>query len=224
MMNELSSYFLSSFRSLVPLINPPGSAVEVLGIVGLGNRGLYRSLARKVAINTALLLAVTVVAGPYVLRCFGISIGILQIMGGLVLVELGWGMLHRGDGEKEGTLQVARGSREAEQDYWRSRTFYPLTYPITVGPCSVTVILALSTQASGLAPAGRIFALTGVMLCLIVMSILIYFCYAYAPLAAGVFSPKYVTGLMKFIPLLVLCIGAQLAWNGLAVLLKTLHT
>ncbi|RXH58134.1 MarC family protein [Granulicella sibirica] len=78
MMNELSSYFLSSFTSLVPLINPPGCAAEVLGIVGLGNRGLYRSLARKVAINTALLLAVMVVGGPYVLRCFGISIGIFK--------------------------------------------------------------------------------------------------------------------------------------------------
>ena len=44
-----------------------------------------------------------------------------------------------------------------------------------------------------------------------------------ADLAAGMFSPSYGIGLMKSIPFLVLCLGAQLAWNGLAVLLKTVH-
>src|ERR1700761_3069346 len=97
MNSELSRYFLSSFTSLAPLINPPGSAMELLGIIGVGNKSLYQKLARKIAINTILFLTLTGLVGPYLLRCFGISIGILQFMGGLVLVALGWGMLHKNE-------------------------------------------------------------------------------------------------------------------------------
>lgn len=224
MTSEIYKYFLSSFGSLAPLINPPGSAVELLGILGFGNRGLYQRVARKVAINTALFLTVTGLAGPYLLRCFGISLGILQVMGGLVLVGVGWRMLHKEEGAMHVTdIKAGEVGGDAAKSYWMSRAFYPLTYPITVGPCSVTVMLTISSQANALVPASRIFAWAGVMLCLLLMSLLIYVCYACAPLAGGAISPGIITGLIRVVPFLILCIGAQLSWNGIRLLLKTLH-
>lgn len=224
MNTELSRYFLSSFTSLAPLINPPGSAMELLGIVGFKDRQIYRNLARKIAVNTIVFLTLTGLAGPYLLRCFGISIGILQFMGGLVLVGLGWSMLHKEDGAAHVSVPNVISPRGSEEAYWQSRAFYPLTYPITVGPCSVSVMLTLSTQVNTLMPANRVMAWIGMVLCLLLMSILIYVCYALAPLAAGAVSPGIVSSLMKITPFLILCVGAQLSWNGLQSLLKTMHT
>ena len=52
----------------MPLINPPGTALEFLEVVGLGENKPYKALARKIAINTTLFLAVVMVAGPSGLR------------------------------------------------------------------------------------------------------------------------------------------------------------
>jgi hypothetical protein len=53
--------------------------MEPRGIAGLGNEGLT-NLARKLAINTPLSLAVKGVAGSCVLLCFGISLESIQQM------------------------------------------------------------------------------------------------------------------------------------------------
>jgi small neutral amino acid transporter SnatA (MarC family) len=100
-MHKVSKYFASSFIWHAPLINRPGSAVELPGIIGFGNRSLYTCLVRKVAIKL-IFLAVTGLAGPYLLQCFGISFAILQLAGGLVLVGLGAGMLQTEEDLKHG--------------------------------------------------------------------------------------------------------------------------
>lgn len=72
----VAKYFILGFSALLPLINPPGSALELLQIVGLGEEKPYKHLARKVAVNMVILLTVTAIAGPRVLQFFGISIEI----------------------------------------------------------------------------------------------------------------------------------------------------
>ena len=72
-MNEVTKYFVLGFSALVPLINPPGSALELLSIVGLANVEPYKTLAKKISVNMLIFLAVAGFAGPYVLEFFGIS-------------------------------------------------------------------------------------------------------------------------------------------------------
>jgi multiple antibiotic resistance protein len=49
---------------------------------------LTKIVARKIAINTVLFLVVVAMAGPYVLEFFGISVDILQVVGGTVLAAM----------------------------------------------------------------------------------------------------------------------------------------
>jgi multiple antibiotic resistance protein len=223
-MNEASKYFILGFSALLPLINPPGSALELLGIIGLDDQTPYKTLARKVAFNTALLLTVTGLVGPYILHFFGISIEILQLMGGLVLVAMGWGMLNKQEGKQESNdPHVRRAAVVCVTKYWESQAFYPLTFPITVGPGSVAIMLTLGVQARSLLLTERLSAFAGLLLSLIVMSVLIYFFYAYAPMAAQKVSPSVVQGFMRIVAFLLICIGGQIAWNGLHTLFNSIR-
>ena len=47
---------LLAFSALLPIINPLGSALVFLGVVGSAPPTLYRSLARRIAINNVLFL------------------------------------------------------------------------------------------------------------------------------------------------------------------------
>jgi multiple antibiotic resistance protein len=58
-----------------------------------------------------------------------------------------------------------------------------------------------------------------VFLAIIVLSILVYFCYAYAPRISKAIPPSTAHGILRVVAFILLCIGVQIAWNGLAVLL-----
>jgi multiple antibiotic resistance protein len=56
----------------------------------------------------------------------------------------------------------------------------------------------------------------------VVISALVYFCYAYAPKITKAISPATAHGILRVIAFILLCIGVQIAWNGLSVLLTTI--
>ena len=63
----LLRYFALAFSALLPLINPLGSALEILAVVGDAPPHVYHVLARKIAINTVLFLLVFELVGAALL-------------------------------------------------------------------------------------------------------------------------------------------------------------
>jgi len=223
-MSDVWKYFALGFSALVPLVNPPGSALELLSIVGLANVKPYKVLAKKISVNTILFLTVTALAGPYVLSFFGISMEVLQLMGGSVLVAMGWAMLNKQEEKPDRNgPEIRQAAEVCAANYWESRAFYPLTFPITVGPGSLTVMLTLSGEAKALGFPARFCAFGGLLLSLVLMSILIYIFYAYAPRVATWIPAGAVHGVMRVVAFLLLCIGGQIAWHGLQSLLRSAY-
>jgi multiple antibiotic resistance protein len=58
------------------------------------------------------------------------------------------------------------------------------------------------------------------MLAVIVLAILVYLCYAYAPQITSKISPSTAHGILRVIAFILLCIGVQIAWNGLEPMLR----
>jgi multiple antibiotic resistance protein len=67
-----------------------------------------------------------------------------------------------------------------------------------------------------------ILAHLGVFLAVVVLSVLVYFCYAYAPKISEVIPASTAHGILRVVAFILLCIGVQIAWNGLAVLLAAI--
>src|ERR1700733_13234793 len=91
----LIKFFALTFSALLPLINPLGSALVLLGIVGHAPAAVFRDLARKIAIRTILFLLVIELVGTGLLEFFGISLPVVQVAGGLVLASMGWSLLNQ---------------------------------------------------------------------------------------------------------------------------------
>jgi multiple antibiotic resistance protein len=217
-MKEFVKYFVLGFSALLPLVNPPGSALELLGIVGVGEDKPYKLLAKKIAIN--IFLVIVALTGPYVLEFFGISIDILQLVGGAVLAAMGWQLLNKPDSDKQiSDPNLLRAAEDRFANSWQSKVFYPFTFPLTVGPGSVTVMLTLSAQAKSLLFPGRIIAFVGLFACITLLSLLVFVFYAYAPFAAKRVPPALAHGVLRIIAFLLICIGVQIGWNGLRLML-----
>ncbi len=141
-------YFVLSFSALLPLINPIGSALIFVGLVGQAPVELYHSLSRRIAINTVLFLGIIDLIGSGLLRFFGISLPIVQVAGGLVIGAIGWSMLNQQGNEP--SAEKMRGAEQVRTNELGSdlkhKTFYPFTFPITAGPGCIVVMLTLAAH------------------------------------------------------------------------------
>lgn len=218
--------FLLSFSTLLPMINPLGSALVFLGLVGDGPPALYRSLARRIAVKNVLFLGAFELIGSAILNFFGISLPIVEVAGGMVVAAIAWGVLNQNDSgasvrqKKEESADLG-GSRFHDL---KAKLFYPFTFPITSGPGTLVTMLTLSAHVSSHKVSENVLGHAGIFAAVVIISILVFFCYAYAPTITTKVSPPTAHGILRVIAFIMFCIGVQIAWNGLSVLVKTLIT
>jgi multiple antibiotic resistance protein len=215
--------FLIAFSVLLPLINPLGSALVFLGLVGPSPPKALRVLARKIAIANIIFLGVFELTGAAILNFFGISLPIVELSGGMVVAAMGWAVLNeRSAGADPRRKEVESGhSAETGTDHLEEGVFYPFTFPITSGPGTLVGLLTLTAHISNQTLSKNILAHVGVFLAIVVLSVTCYFCYAYAPKITQMIAPSTAHGILRVIAFILLCIGIQIAWNGLSILLAT---
>jgi multiple antibiotic resistance protein len=210
-MTVFLNFFALAFSALLPVINPIGSSLVFLGMVGVARPEVYRTLAKKIAISTAAFLFAMDLVGAAVLRLFGISLPIVQLAGGLVLAAMGWRLLNEPD---EGT-QPQTAAPLADLSVLQGKVFYPFTFPVTAGPGVLVVMLTLSAHASKGTIVEAVFAHLGVLSGMCMMCLAVFVFYAYAPKITAKISQTTAHGILRVIAFVLLCIGAQIAWNGL---------
>jgi multiple antibiotic resistance protein len=216
-MTDLLRFFGLSFSALLPLINPFGDALVFLGLVGPAPPAVYRRLAKRVAINTSVFLILIESAGAAIMKFFGISLPVMQMSGGLVLAAMGWRLL-----SQDQPTPAAETSPETDLSLLESKAFYPLTFPITAGPGTIVVMITLSAQASAQRGFADLAAHGGIALAVGVLSGVVFVCYSFAPMIAARIKPQTAHGVQRVIAFVLLSIGVQIAWNGLAMLLGSL--
>jgi multiple antibiotic resistance protein len=220
---SLWNSFLIAFSVLLPLINPLGSALVLLGLVGEAPAPIFRSLARRIAINNIIFLAIIELLGATILKFFGISLPIVQLSGGVVLAGMGWGVLNERSASADCRNKTEETGLQDQPDTNRLEegVFYPFTFPITSGPGTLVGLLTLTAHISSPVLFQNIIGHVGVFLAVVVISVLCYFCYAYAPKIARGIPLSTAHGILRVIAFILLCIGAQIAWNGFSALLTT---
>ena len=223
----LWKYFALGFSALLPLVNPLGSALVFLGLVGVSPPHVYRGLARRIAINTVIFFAVIELVGSALLGFFGISLPIVQVSGGIVLAAMGWSLLNQNSSAPslEKTQETAAPvETQFEIDNLSEKAFYPFTFPVTVGPGCIVVMLTLSAHAAQGDLTAKVLSQVGLFIAAVVLGVLVYICYAYAPQITRAIPPSTAHGILRVIAFILLCIGVQIAWNGFSSLLtEVLH-
>jgi multiple antibiotic resistance protein len=218
----LWKFFALAFSALLPLVNPLGSAILFVGFVGDVPIELYRSLARRIAVNILIFFAVIELIGSAILNFFGISLPIVEVSGGLVIAAMGWSLLNQQD-VSPGEKKLERTAEADEiSNALAAKSFYPFTFPLTVGPGSLVVTLTLSAQATQSTIPETLIAHAGIFLAAIAMSLSVLVCYANAPRITKAISPTTAHGILRVVAFFLLCIGVQIAWNGLNALITPL--
>jgi multiple antibiotic resistance protein len=199
--------------TLLPIIDPLSTAPVFVATAGR-SREVAARLARQVAINSWIVIVVSMVLGAQVLALFGITLPIVRIGGGLLLAATGWQMLHP---KEEDDVQVAAAHEAqvlSESEIVR-RSFFPLTFPLTTGPGVIATAIALGTQlprSPALFVAGVAVAMAGAALTAWVL----YLTFKHASVLLDRLGEIGTLVMMRMFAFLLLCIGIQFMFTGWA--------
>jgi multiple antibiotic resistance protein len=217
-MNLFLREFALTFSALLPVVNPIGSAFIFLGIVGNAPPEFFAKLARKVAISAIIFLLIIELLGAALLTFFGISLPVVQLAGGLVLAAMGWGLLNNQDDNDE---KKSSGEDASNRTPLADKIFYPLTFPVTAGPGCIVVTVTLSAHAAQGAVINDVISHLGIAAAIVVLGLLVWLSYAYAPKITMKINAQTVHGILRVIAFVLLCIGVQIAKNGLTAMIPT---
>jgi len=218
MWHDFTHIFLLILTGLLPVVNPPGSALMVLGLVPEATARQRAWLAWSITLNSLLLLAASIGVGAYVLSFFGISLPVLRLTGGAVIAATGWRLLNAPAQLDHGVAaSIAEAEADAAEESLRSQVFYPLTLPITVGPGSIAVAIALGTGSPEEGPLP--IHVAAAALALLVLCALIYVCMRYAYQLRHLLGNSGTNVVLRLLAFVILCIGVQIGWLGLSALL-----
>jgi len=203
--------------ALFPIVNPLGESPIFLSLTRHYSPSTRRALSRRIAMNSLLLLVGSYLVGTHVLAFFGISLPVVQVGGGLMIISSGWAMLKGRDEEKGKGHNVRETMRPQDAV---DHAFYPLTFPLTVGPGSISVAIALGANAPphyGNYYLVILAAIAGSF----VIAVSIFLCYGFADYLSRIMGATAMDVIMRLCTFLLICIGVQVMWNGLSALIAS---
>ncbi len=146
--SELLFFIPIAFTALFPVVTPIGTAILFLNLTEEANSKIRRQIARKVAANSIIVMIITLFLGIYFLKLFGISIPVVQTCGGLVLFAMGWRSLNSEESVNDASKKAYLKDDVEVTATYAKQSFYPFTFPLTIGPGTIATTLTLGAEAS----------------------------------------------------------------------------
>ena len=214
---ELVRSSLLIIGALFPIVDSPENIPIFLTLTPRLSSESRAALARKIAVYGFALLFAAVLVGTHVLAFFGISLPVVQVGGGLVVMAFGWKLLNRPDDDDQ---RPDSPSKPPKASYLSQRAFYPLTMPLTVGPGSISIAIAVGANRTPGSEAPWTLPLAALLGC-VVLAVTIYLMYRFAEPIAHILGETAMNVIIRLSSFILLCIGVQILWNGTSALLST---
>lgn len=212
--------FLIAFPALFSIVNPLGIALIFHQVTAGASRPERRALAWRVAGYSLGVMLVSLWAGATLIGFFGVSLAALRVAGGLVVAVRAWEMLsapEQNEGRKQEQAATARGTSD--------EAFFPLTMPLTTGPGTISVAIALSASQPKYAHTVDLIpffaGMSGAALAVALTIGLVYASADRVVSLLGQGGSRVVTRMSAF---LLLCIGVQICLTGVQEALTPLFT
>ncbi|MDN4055002.1 MarC family protein [Massilia sp. YIM B02763] len=211
--------FLFVLFTMLPILNPAATAPIFLSMTEGALPATRVMLARRIARNMFWLMTGSMLVGSYVLDFFGISLPIVRIGGGLILASVAWRLL--------GATPATQDSRAAlaeafTSDHARRQAFYPLTFPISCGPASISVAITVGVTLHDIELAISLARMGAALVALGVIGVLLYLAFRYGEHFLRLIGEAGTAVFLRLTAFILLCLGVQIVWDGVRELMMEL--
>lgn len=206
--------------ALFPVVNPIGSALIILPYFANLDTAEKRKAVNKITVYAFSICTVSLFAGHWILELFGISIPVIQLAGGIMICKMGWEFLSSDKQDSDTEETPVDGVKPSGYHNIEDKLFYPITFPITTGAGTISVLFTLSAHSAS-PDMKDYFVNTGaILLSIIFMCVLIYIFYLNTKTLVAFLGSNGEKIFNRITSFLIFCVGLQIAFSGIKSLFK----
>lgn len=201
--------FLSTVIALFPVMNIIGNGFVVNNILHDLPEGERRAAIKTIVRNCLVVGIGSLLAGQLVLWLFGLAIPVIQVAGGIVICRTGLQWLSN--------TPTPSADKNHHVDDVKGSLFYPISFPICLGPGSISVIFTL--MASAAEPGQILHTLVNyglITLGIGAMVVGLYFSLLYGKKALSSLGETGNIIIGKLLAFITFCIGLQIMVGGIS--------
>src|SRR6201996_6681604 len=218
--NTFLHLLFTGIIALFPVVNPMGSAFIVRPFLLHLHQEQATLAEGKKWVYSFLICAVSLFAGHYILQLFGISIPIVQLAGGIMICKIGWEFLSSDKKEDKNTTDKGEAAKHSGYEDIQGKLFYPITFPITAGAGTISVLFTLSADSAMSGMKDYYIDTGAILLSIVFMCILIYIFYLNTKTMIHYLGANGEVIFNRIIAFLIFCVGLQIAVTGIKSLVK----
>lgn len=201
---------LISVVALFPVVNPIGTAFVVMPYFAqLDDAGKKRAV-RLITLYAFCICTVTLLVGQWILELFGLSIPVVQLAGGIMICRSGWQLLGSGSSHADSN----DGDMMKEHRDIDDQLFFPLTFPLTTGAGTISVLLTLNAHGSHAGLGSQFLHLGAIFVAIVFMCALVYVFFLNVRRIGHVLGSKGDVIVNRLMAFFIFCVGLQIATSG----------
>ncbi|MEO8733424.1 MAG: MarC family protein [Flavobacteriales bacterium] len=204
-----------SIIALFPVVNPVGSAFMVDPYLTQLSDTDRKAAAGKITFYAFSVCVFTLFVGHWILQLFGITIPVIQVAGGIMICKMGWESLSTNDNKQAAKKDLEGEASEADGAAVAGRLFYPLTFPITTGAGTISVLFTLSAQGNDNNLRNYLFNTSAILLAIVVMCVLVFVFYRNTRRMVHRLGANGQLVMTRISAFLIFCVGLQIAVGGI---------
>jgi len=205
--------FISTFTTLLAIINPLESLPVFLQLLAGEDAKAHKQVARRSCLYASLLMFFFLLFGNLVLRVFEVPLSMVRIVGGIILVRIGFQLFMP---SSSGGM-IPSSTDDAAQP-GQDIAFVPLAMPLMFGPGALATVLGMSSMVK---QSGSLLAsFTAICLAIAATMFVMFLALAYAKNILGRIGPKGVDAATRIVGFFVSAMGMGLIFHGLIEVLQ----
>ena len=204
-MSQITTLFVSTFTTLLAIINPLEALPVYIKLLEGRDRHLHKLVARKACNYATLLLFFFLVFGTLLLTVFEVPLSMIRIVGGIILMRIGFSLFMPSSASTAVVPNTAVGSEE-------NVAFVPLAMPLMFGPGAIATVLGMASMVRH--PLTELPSLAAIVAAILLTMVTTYLVLAYADAITGRIGRRGIDAATRIVSFFVSAMGMGLIFHG----------
>ena len=210
-MSKELSLFIGTFTTLLAIINPLEVLPVYLKLLEEKDVATHRRVAWKACVYALFLSLFFLIFGTLILRLFGVPLAMVRIVGGIILVKIGFELFS--PSSSGGIVAGGGGKQDA------NIAFVPLAMPLMCGPGAIATILGMTSTIKQ-SPT-ELASFVAIVAAILATMLVTYLCLIYAGKLSDKLGAMGIDAITRIVGFFVSAIGVALIFDGVIEALET---
>lgn len=203
--------FVGTFTTLLAIINPLEVLPVYLKLLAPADVRTRRAVAVKSCIYAMGLCFFFLIFGTLLMRIFGVPLSMVRIVGGIILMKIGFELFSSSPSEKNGML----GGGAASGDI----AFVPLAMPLMFGPGAIATVMGMTSKIRQ--SSEELWSFVAIASAIVATMFVTFICLAYADKLTKKLGPMGIDAATRIVGFFVSAMGVGLMFDGVIEVLET---